>query len=196
MLDLLQFFGYAGGQFVYYARCAMQPKDRQKMCSHCEGRIPYEVDNCPYCGVDQVKGSGFSPGKQVHHQSLQDSLTAPYSPSHAARPLQAAAPAPSMQFSKPSMPPSFEKKPLPAPAVTSAQALPSEQVSLQEKRAFLPILFLSLAGNLMTIGMLQFLFSDGGLLKLEWNASYWFLYCLGSVPLFFFGLKKAGALKE
>lgn len=162
------------------------------MCSHCEGRIPYEVDNCPYCGVDQAKGSGFSPVKQVHHQSLQDSLTAPYSPQHAPRPLQAAAPA--MQFTKPVSP--VDKKSLPQAPVSQAQALVAEEVATHEKRAFFPILFLSLAGNLLTIGLLQLLFSEGGSLRLEWDASYWFLYCLAAIPLLFFGMKKAGALKE
>jgi hypothetical protein len=68
----------------------------------------------------------------------------------------------------------------------------AEQVATREQGAnsFLPILMLCLASNLMVLGLLQLLFSDGGLLRLEWDSSYWFIYCAGALPLFLIGMKR------
>jgi hypothetical protein len=63
----------------------------------------------------------------------------------------------------------------------------------QEKelnKSFWPIFALSVAGNLFVLGVLQFFFSDSGVVKLEMNAEYWFLFLLVSAPLFYFGIKK------
>ena len=65
----------------------------------------------------------------------------------------------------------------------------------QGKNSFWPILLLSIGTNLLTLGLLQLFFSDNGFLRLEWDSSYWFVYCLAALPLFFFGFKKANVLK-
>jgi hypothetical protein len=90
-----------------------------------------------------------------------------------------------------------KKRPLaPSIPLSAAQAAPLEKSSSEGNRAFFPILLLSLAGNLLTIGLLLLLFSNGGVLHLEWDASYWFAYCLAAMPLLFLGLKKAKELSE
>lgn len=156
----------------------MRPKDRQKICTHCDGRIPYESDRCPYCGAEASRS--VEPGKETHHRSLQDSLTAPYAPSPA-RPAQA---------------PIFEKKSLPSQPSVQAAVAEAPSSANEGKKAFLPLLLLALAGNLMTIGILLLLFAEDGVLRLEWDAGNWFIYCLCALPLFFFGLKKASSLNE
>jgi len=72
----------------------------------------------------------------------------------------------------------------------------ASEESSQEKTqsAFWPLLLLSLGGNLLLLGLLQLLFSDNGLLRLEWNSSYWFIYALAALPLLFVGYKKANVL--
>ncbi len=67
---------------------------------------------------------------------------------------------------------------------------------VQGQNALMPILFLSIGSNLCLLGLLQFFFSEGGFLKLEWDASYWFVYCLIALPLIYFGIKKAGNFKN
>lgn len=184
----------------------MNPKDRQKMCTNCDGRIPYGDDVCPYCAAEQK--SNVSPVNQVkdlHHQSLQDSLTSLYSPPYGGK-------------STGLMNPSIEKKELPninkfeslkEPMAenrfnnsSSALGIPTiptqtseEQHSGEDKSSFWPILLLSIGANLLTLGLIQLFFSDNGFLRLEWNSSYWFAYCLAALPLFFFGFRKANTMK-
>ncbi len=54
---------------------------------------------------------------------------------------------------------------------------------------FWPTLCMLAGGNLLTLGLLQFIFSDHGRIRLEINGSYWFLMLLAALPLFYFGLK-------
>lgn len=71
----------------------------------------------------------------------------------------------------------------------------AEAPEQEEKGSFWSLLFLSVGSVLVLLGLLQLFFSEGGYLRLEWKSSYWFLYCLLGAPLFFFGFKKANALK-
>jgi hypothetical protein len=71
----------------------------------------------------------------------------------------------------------------------------AEANAAQANNGFWPILLLSIGANLLTLGLLQLFFSDQGFLRLEWDSSYWFVYCLAALPLFFLGFKKANPLK-
>ena len=82
----------------------------------------------------------------------------------------------------------------PLPKVKPAQeaeALPVEAA----QSSFWPIFMLSIGANLLVIGLLQLFFSDNGILRLEWNSSRWYIYCLAALPLCYFGLQKAKELK-
>lgn len=72
----------------------------------------------------------------------------------------------------------------------------TEGIAVDEKTSFWPILWLSLGANLLLLGLLQLFFSDNGVLQLEWNSHHWFIYCLLSLPLLFFGYKKVQALPK
>ena len=76
---------------------------------------------------------------------------------------------------------------------------PSENVGQpitdSEEIPFWSILMLTLGSNLLTLGILQFFFSDRGVLRLEMETSYWFLMVLVSVPLIYFGLKNLSSKK-
>jgi hypothetical protein len=180
----------------------MNPKDRQKMCSQCDGRIPYDADACPYCAAEQgaLSQSG-SAAKEAHHQSLQDSLTALYSPPYTAKNIfnekKEFAQIPKPEPVKESM---VEKRFNNPSTSLGIPTIPAENAEMQRsdegKSSFWPIFFLSIAGNLLTIGLLQLFFSENGFLRLEWNSSYWFVYCLAALPLFFFGMKKVNTLRD
>lgn len=175
------------------------------MCSNCDGRIPIDADVCPYCAAEQRIVASSSSPKELHHQSLQDSLTSLYSPPYAARNSSLLHPSGEKKdFLNPNKP-----EPLKEPMAekrfnnaSSSSGLPSipvdtgdEQHADEGRSSFWPILLLSIGANLLTIGLLQLFFSENGVLRLEWNSSYWFVYCLAAFPLFFFGFKKANALK-
>lgn len=152
----------------------MKPADRQKMCPNCDGRVAYDATQCPYCFATlQVEGA--VQGSLFKHQTLQDSLTNLYAPPYGARPAE----------------PTEEKKMSPKTPEPTVAAASMEKEEASDNKNFWPILFLSLAGNLFTLGVLQFFFSEQGLVKLEVNGSYWFLFILLSFPLFYFGFKQA-----
>jgi hypothetical protein len=145
----------------------MKGPERQKMCSNCDGRIPYEATQCPYCfaalPVDPlVQGSLFK------SSSTNESLGALYTPPYTAKPAETEEKKPFFKQSEPSK-------------------LSSPKIDPNNK-GFLPILLLTLGGNLLALGLLQLFFSEQGVVKLEVNASYWFLFILVSIPLFYFGL--------
>jgi len=175
----------------------MHPKDRQKMCTSCDGRIPFDADVCPYCAAAQP--SMASSSEERHYQSLQDSLASPYAPSYVAKP---AAPLGSKKEtqSEPWKETMAEKRFTNPSSSLGIPQIPTEAVAQEEqadegKSVFWPLLLLSIGANLLMLGLLQLFFSDQGFLRLEWNSSYWFVYCLGALPLFFLGFKKASTLK-
>lgn len=181
----------------------MQSKDRQKICNQCDGRIPIEASICPYCTAEQVIASpAEDEGQFYRNQSLQDSLTAPYSPLYSTKhsAYNLSDPNKSSPFSKQADPfkeVSAEKKFTPATPLgipTIPQEMQQEQIA-EEKTSFWPILCLSMGANLLVLGLLQLFFSERGFLRLEWNSTYWFAYCLAALPLVFLGYKKANQLK-
>ncbi|MFI5334714.1 MAG: hypothetical protein ACHQT8_06105 [Chlamydiales bacterium] len=171
----------------------MKPADRQKMCSNCDGRIAHEAMICPYCGSEQAEPAEKATQAPLFtNQSLQDSLTSLYTPPYSQR-----APAYSVEepVKKRAEPFKEVKQPFqtahPTAATMALHAQAEEEESAATaKGALLPILLLCLGSNLFVLGILQFFFSSNGFLRLEWDASYWFVYCLLSLPLLYLGIKR------
>ena len=124
-------------------------------------------------------------------QSLEESLASLYKPPYS-KPSHTPAPEP--------VQPKFEEE---TPSFSEEQnsllsAYKEEKIDLGEqtsettdkKGEFLPQLLLSVGGVLLTLGLLLFFFSDNGVLTLQWNAKKWFIYCLFSLPMIYFGLRK------
>ena len=65
-----------------------------------------------------------------------------------------------------------------------------------QKSSFVPTAFLLGGVHFAVIGLMQLLFSKNGVLRLEWDANYWFFYFLASAPLFYFGMKKIKQLEK
>ncbi len=166
----------------------MKTVDRQKICSSCEGRIPLDATECIYCGAEQQIQQTKPQTPLFTNQTLQESLASLYTPPYSAK---------NPAFSQPEAP--KKKMENYKEAKKSAQMtlpLDSSQEEAGEKNALMPLLFLLIGGNLLTLGLLQLIFSNQGFLRLEWDSSYWFLYCLVSLPLFYFGFKRANQLKD
>jgi len=162
----------------------MKPNERQKMCATCDGRIPLDANLCPYCSTEQ----GTSGQVYLQHKSIQESLTSSlYPPPYAAKNTSNPS-----QFQEPMSEKRSEKKFQTAPVASSPHISldNTEEQSVEEKNSFWPLLLLSVGANLLVLGLLQFFFSDNGLLTLQWDSSYWFIYCLAALPLFYLGFKK------
>lgn len=145
----------------------MKTVERQKICSNCDGRIPQDAVQCPYCFTPQQNSLDNSSSKSYGAPVQENFL---YSPPYST----------------------------PKPPETSYSKTPEAQeaaLKVSEPASFWPILLLTVGGNLFTLGILQFLFSDHGVVHLEINGSYWFLMVLVSLPLFYFGLKNINTTK-
>ncbi|MBS0649046.1 MAG: hypothetical protein JSS10_07495 [Verrucomicrobia bacterium] len=146
----------------------MKPVDRQKICPNCDGRIAYDATQCTYCFAtlpqDNTSSKIFG--------SSQDNLTAIYTPPY---PTKA----------------ETEPKTTSKAAVYPEKESPLTENAPTDVKSFWPLLLLCLGGNLLTLGILQFFFSDRGVVRLEINGSYWFLMVLLSLPLLYLGLKNA-----
>ncbi len=161
----------------------MKPTERQKICTQCDGRIPVDAAQCLYCGADTTRLS--EPSSFSKHQALEESLTSLYKPQYNSKsspPIPNQAPEPK----------GYEEVKKNKPAAPIPSAIPIIEEKKDEegiKEAFWSIFSLSLGGLLLTISLLQLFFEDGGKLVLEWNAKYWFLYALISIPLIYVGIK-------
>jgi hypothetical protein len=172
----------------------MKAVDRQKMCSHCDARIPLEANVCPYCSADLKSHSeDFVQAPLFKNQSLQESLASLYTPPYSVKMQHTAAPkleTPKRRTEE------FKEVAVEKKANAPFAGIPAQEEEKEPHRGDLwAILLLTLSSNLFVLGLLQFFFSDRGFLRLEWETGYWFIYCLLAAPLFFIGLKKANALK-
>jgi len=169
----------------------MKPNERQKLCATCDGRIPLDAHLCPYCSAEQ----GTSGQIYLQHKSIQESLTSSlYPPPYAAKNThsQTINTSNPSQFQEPMSEKKSEKKFQHAPVTASPNISfdHTEEQNSEEKNNFWPLLLLSIGANLLVLGLLQFFFSDNGLLTLQWDSRYWFIYCLTAFPLFYVGYKK------
>ena len=157
----------------------MKPSDRQKMCTSCDARIAVDAKECPFCGADNAQESVDDQMPSEKNQSLQDSLTSLYTPPYAGATTYSTHV--NEMPKKPTFQPVKQEKKAPEPVDTEEE----------EKSLFWPILMLSAGSLALTLGLLQCFFSEKGFLRLEWDSSYWFFYCLAAAPLLYFGYKKS-----
>lgn len=151
----------------------MKPVDRQKICPNCDGRVAYDATQCTYCftalPVDPSAPKMFTPS------TSPESFSNIYTPPYTSKPMEP-------------MEAKIGPKTTPIYAEKDGGAL-IDKTETSETQAFLPLLSLVLGGNLLTLGILQFFFSDHGRIHLELNGSYWFLMVLVSLPILYYGLK-------
>jgi hypothetical protein len=183
----------------------MKPTDRQKMCGNCDGRVAIEAMVCPYCSADLARAPEADPHRDLgaKHQAIQDSLTSLYTPPYqqkGAKATPAESKGKKMESSSQSrgefrgeprsesrVAPPAHHGGLPTPAV-AARDPAQEKVA---KTTLIAILTLSLGSLLFILGILQLFFAEEGFLRLEWDASLWFIYCLAALPLLYYGYRRS-----
>lgn len=180
----------------------MKQVDRTKICWSCEADVSYEATYCPFCGTDLLTAtveSKENPPKQDERfakQSLEESLASLYKPPYSVRNRQGlGVPDEREELSfREATPPkkdellqsydlSEKEEPLQMP--------PSSEITLEEKvegkGGVLPLLLLSIGLNLTVLGILVLFFSKDGVVRLEWNSYYWFIYLLIGLPTAYVG---------
>lgn len=184
----------------------MKASQRKKICWYCEGSVPGDALQCSFCGSDLSHTQKNSSTELLHaayeEESLDESLASLYRPPYLARD----------RFKEKNTHSYIEESYTPRRANASfssashgptARSMSKEGAAVKEeeekisgnKDAF-SLLFLSIGGFLMTLGLLLFFFSEEGVLMLKWNANYWFIYCFLSLPLLYFGFRFLGSLQQ
>ncbi len=134
------------------------------MCYNCEGELDLDVIVCPYCAADL-------------REEKPEQQRPSYNPSVSLKNLTTQQSLYPSQYAEPKA----EEEP-------TQEAAPA--VEMEESKNILgPILLLTLGVQLLLFGLLMALFSHHGQLILKWDARFWFLYLLASVPFLIFGYK-------
>jgi hypothetical protein len=153
---------------------------KTKLCWNCEGIVALTAENCPYCGVSVVPAS-------------LDGKPASFSPPYR---MGSSQPVDAESMSIPSSPYAFgalKKAEEESEAVQSE--LPDEAVS-NLKAAMLALLCLLSGSTLLLFGGVLALFSQNGVLTLQWNSSYWFVYLGGALLLLLLGWMSFRSVNE
>ncbi len=164
----------------------MKPTERQKMCVNCDGRVSFESIVCPYCSADLAKAQEVDPHRDIgaKHQAIQDSLTSLYTPPYQQKMAK-------IQATKAISAEARVTAPAHHGGVPSATSPRDPAQEKEAKAVLISILALSLGSLLFILGILQIFFAEDGFLRLEWDASRWFVYCLSALPLLYYGYRKA-----
>jgi len=166
-------------------------KEKEKICSHCEGRISVEADTCLYCGMPLIAAATTS---SPSFPGLQEGVPSLYSPSYSQKNteyMKADYMKVENDFVGKFKPAAPQEDSLGGISIPSSVAAVAQEEEGAEKSGFVALFLVFLGSNLLTLGLMQALFSEGGVLRLEWNCKYWFLLCLLSAPMIYFGIKKS-----
>ncbi|MCY3974767.1 MAG: hypothetical protein OXF02_04390 [Simkaniaceae bacterium] len=181
-------------------------EDRLRICFACQANVKGEAIYCPFCGENlpapcdiPLEGSGSFSGDE------EESLASLYSPPYSIRGRS--------DFGIPDKEPPTMKCPgkdvREEEEVLSGRVVPEREDhpfrvrgEVQEEEedtekgcgGLFPLVSLFLGTHLVLFGLLTLLFAKGGILSLQWDAHYWFLYCIIGVPAVYFGVRSLRAL--
>lgn len=145
----------------------MSVKQKKKLCWNCEGRVPLTEENCPFCGVyitplDLSENPLLKPPYRIVDEEEEEEQEIPSSP-----------------FADKEGNPHSEEE---AKAVAMEAPLSSDM-----NRVAITALLLLAGTVFLMFGTTLWFYSDIGVLVLQWDAQYWFVYLLVALPLLFFG---------
>ena len=144
----------------------MKAKKRQKLCHHCEGEVDLDVIVCPFCAADLREERPEQP-RFIPTPTLSKSL-----PAHSLYP-----PLMSETKSEPS-----------ESQIKSANPQIQKNFFSIKSITYGMVLF-ALGSQLLFLTIALLLFSHHGTLLLQFNAKFWPLCLLLSIPLLVFGYR-------
>lgn len=141
---------------------------KKKLCWNCEGNVPREAENCPYCAVYLNPTHDEDEAKEEHYAH-----TPPY-------PLE----------KEEVVKQSVEKS-----EVEEVHPESNETVS-DFKTVLLPLSSLLSGTVFFLFSFILYLYSDQKLFTLQWHTTYWYLYLFASVILLVIGWRSLQNLSE
>jgi ribosomal protein L40E len=161
----------------------MMAKDKVKMCPFCEGNVPYDAEDCRYCGSSFVKGSQKARTPYQTEDSLAGLYEPPYSPDRSSSRFGISSPEDRNEEEEVAVKPEKKKK----------ERTTSPTNDAEEGNKLGSILLLSIGGWLFTLSWLLFFLSDQGAITLQWKSNYWPVYLVVSTLFLYQGWKKLSA---
>ncbi|HEU64134.1 MAG: hypothetical protein KR126chlam4_00037 [Candidatus Anoxychlamydiales bacterium] len=154
-----------------------------KMCPSCDGSISMDAIFCPYCGSNVFEKNEDLPDKKteddVKSLSYEETLSSLYPPPYKPKAIQTAT---SKYYE--------EENDVEKDEDENQEKLEKKNISEKnEKNALIPTALFWLGINILVFSVLLLVFSQNGVLYLKWNAKFWFLYSIISIPLVYFGFK-------
>ncbi|MCF7806737.1 MAG: hypothetical protein K9M07_02040 [Simkaniaceae bacterium] len=151
--------------------------ERTKLCQFCEGDVPLDAQECPFCGQLLSEPIASPDDEPPAASSFANRYDPPYAPD-----IKLKRSHPQTNVSDPfaEHKAEFERN--------VKQANPKAPLQSQEGKMHLASIFLlTIGAQLLTIGLLILFFSTDGELTLQWKSKYWYIYSLLALPLLFFG---------
>lgn len=152
----------------------MEKKDKKKLCTQCEGNIPYHLKHCPFCGFEQQVKNNLT---EQANEDINSSLSSLYNPPYLSQSIGEVRKESYLQSSISSLDQNNDK-----------DSYGSVENKLAKKELIV-ILLLSIGGQFMMLGLMLLLFAVDGYVTLQWKSKYWYFYCLFSIPFLLLGLK-------
>lgn len=145
---------------------------KKKLCWNCEGRVTLTEEYCPFCGV-YLSPSTVPEGADPSHH-----LSPPY------------------KLVEEEVKSATDRQDHDQEENTDDQS-PQNQEKDEEFKSLCITISSLLSGVVFFIfGLVLFMFSHQGIFSLQWNAHYWYIYLLASLPLLFMGWVKFKALAD
>ncbi len=154
-----------------------------KMCPSCDGSISMDAIFCPYCGSNVFeKNENLAEQKtedDVKSLSYEETLSSLYPPPYKPKAIQTA----TTKYYD-------EEKDIEKDDKENQEKYADDSAPIEkEKNALIPTALFWLGINILVFSVLLLVFSQNGVLYLKWNAKFWFLYSIISIPLVYFGFK-------
>ncbi len=159
-------------------------KQLTKMCPSCEGNIAMDATFCSYCGNNVYEKNDTLANQKVQEDikslSYEETLTSLYPPPYRPKAIQTTTCKESEDFIESEVDEKSEN---------NNEKSFKDASSVKEKSALIPTTLFWLGVNILVFSILLLVFSQNGVLYLKWNAKFWFLYSIISIPLLYFGFK-------
>lgn len=157
----------------------MKKASKKRLCWNCEGSVTVDAETCPYCGVSVVPAS-------------LDTMSSGFMPSYKQGELSDGA--------IPKSPYSFAVQ-----SESSEGIIEKDEDEIEEEhqaphdefqRTLLATVFLLTGSVFFIFGLALMLFSEQGMLTLQWDATLWFIYLLVALPMLLLGWKYLSNLES
>lgn len=164
----------------------MSKKNDKKICWNCDGNVGRHLDQCPYCGTHLATAP--SENQEKSSFSFENPSSTPFEhTSHLGHPLQNQQEVPKAPYSNLGVSKEEWDHALEDEASETTEQAEEENVTPSSRSEMIALLLLLPGVVFFLFGLVLLLFSDGGVLTLQWNQSFAYFYFLGALPLLILG---------